>query len=296
MITKNRTNPAYGGALLGASRSAARYGATVRHCAPSVPDDIAEQAALVEQAVAEGPSAIVLLPAHETGLNGAIARAEQAGIPLVLIVSKPTAGRWVSFVGADNVALAATLARSLFDHLGGQASIAIMDGHPDSITTPERHAGFLTAAAEYPGVRILESRSGYYQREPARNAALQLLERHPRIDGLLVSNDLMAMGVMDALDETGRSMAVVSVNGTPEAVSAIRAGRLVASASYDTLSFGSLAVEAALRHVRGEAVPSEIVLPAEIIDRSNVEAWDKPYEERTSVEWETIVTRSDLSR
>jgi ribose transport system substrate-binding protein len=168
--------------------------------------------------------------------------------------------------------------------------VAIVDGHPDSTTTPERHDGFFAAAAAFPGIRILEARSGLYQRAPAHDVMRAMLDRHPRIDGVVVANDLMALGAIDALRGAGRRVPLVSINGTPDAVAAIKAGTMLASACFDTLAFGSLAAEAALRHRRGDAVPAEILLPAAIIDADNAAAWDKPYERRDCASWEAIVS------
>jgi ribose transport system substrate-binding protein len=156
-----------------------------------------------------------------------------------------------------------------------------MDGHPDSITTPMRHRGFLDALKRFPELRLVESVTGYYQRASAREAALGLLERHPKLEALLVANDLMAMGVLQALDETGRALLMVSVNGTPDAVSAIKRGR--------PLGFGCLGMEAAARFLRGEAVPRRILLPAAIIDSTNWAEWDRPYEARPLPDWASIV-------
>jgi ribose transport system substrate-binding protein len=83
---------------------------------------------------------------------------------------------------------------------------------------------------------------------------------------------------------------LVSINGTPDAVAAIKAGDMLASACFDTLAFGSIAVEAALRHRLGDAVPAEILLPAAIVDAENAAAWDKPYEQRDCASWDAVVS------
>jgi len=288
IITKNHTNPAYGGALVGAHAVARRLGCSLSHRAPATPDDVEQQSALLDQAIADRPDAIVLLPAHATGVGAAIGRVNAAGIPLVLFVSEPSTGDWAGFIGSDNVAMARDLADRVLSGLPDDAHVAIMDGHPGSITTPERRQGFEQALAARPGMRLVEAVAGDYQQAPARAAALGLLARHARLDGLLVSNDLMAMGVLQAFDDTGRHAAMGSINGTPDAIAAVRAGRMVATASFNTHRFGCLAVEMAVRHLRGDATPGRIVLPADIIDSANAEAWDQPYEQRACPDWDTF--------
>ena len=284
-ITKNHLNPAYGGALLGARLVAARHGLEVRHAAPQEPDSVEEQRALVARSIAERPAAMVLLPAHATGLNDAIAQVNAAGIPLFLVVSEPTAGRWVSYISTDSERMAHDVAMALLAQLPADARVAIIDGHPGSITTPERHRGFASALQRFPGMTLVDSVPGDYQFAPGRVAALQLLQRHARLDGLLAANDLMAMGALQAFAETGRRVPMVSINGTPDAVAAVRREQLHATASFNTYRFGCLAAEAVARHLRGEAVPPRIVLPADIIDAGNAAEWDIPYERRVPPDW-----------
>lgn len=289
VITKNHTNPAYQGALVGARSAAARFGLQIRHSAPQTPDDVEQQCALVRQAIEAKPAAIVLLPAHATGVNEVVREVNEAGIPLFLFVSEPTAGRWLSFVATDSEQMAFELAMHLLPGLAADAKVAIIDGHPGSITTPQRHRGFVRALARFPRMQLVDAVSGQYQHAPGREAAHELLRRHARLDAMLVANDLMAMGALEALQETGRQASVVSINGTPDAIAAVRSGRLVATASFNTHRFGCLALEAVGRHLRGEAVPRQIMLPADIIDSDNAAAWDIPYEQRTPPEWDRVV-------
>jgi ribose transport system substrate-binding protein len=55
------------------------------------------------------------------------------------------------------------------------------------------------------------------------------------------------------------------------------------------MSMASLAAECAIRHLRGESVPQEIMLPVQIVDRANCSLWDRPYEERECVIWSDVV-------
>ena len=55
VFTKNRTNAAYEGARLGADRVAARMGGKAVHYVPDTPDDVEQQVALVDRALAARP-------------------------------------------------------------------------------------------------------------------------------------------------------------------------------------------------------------------------------------------------
>jgi ribose transport system substrate-binding protein len=280
VFTKNFSNPAYAAARLGAERAAALWGAEITHHVPRTPDDPEEQSTLIERALATRPDAFVLTPVHPTRVNAAIARIHEAGIPIFGFVNRLPLGRTVSYVGSADGALAADIARHLFDHLKGHGRIAIVEGPPDSPTSRERVEAFDAVAAKHPGVRIVARCCGRYQREPARAAIAPILAAEPVLDGVLCANDIMAIGVLDALQAAGRRTAVVGVNAIPQAVEAIARGDMLATADFNAMHMCYLATECAIRHLRGEAVPADIELPVAIVDRHNHHRWALPYEQR----------------
>ncbi|MGH8702911.1 MAG: sugar ABC transporter substrate-binding protein [Burkholderiales bacterium] len=289
VFTKNRTNPAYTAARLGADRVAARLGARIAHYVPDKPDDVAEQKALVERAIAGRPDAAVFVPVHATAMSDSVRELEAAGIPIVNYLNRLADGRFVTFVGSDDYRLARDIAAYLFRHIGGNGDFAILEGVPAAVTSQERLRGFRDAARESPGINIVASRAADYQQETARRVTAELLARLPRVDGILCANDVMALGAIEALDAAGRRIPLVGVNALPEAIAAIRKGKLLATVDFDAMAISSIATEAAIRHLRGERVPAEIILPVKIVDAANYQPWDRPFEERESPRWEEVV-------
>ena len=290
VFTKNRSNPAYAAARLGAERVAARLGAEVRHYVPETPDDPVQQGALVLQALQEQPDAFVFTPVHPTRVNDAVASIRRSGIPLFGFVNRMPEGQCVSYVGSSDTRLAEDIAAHLCHHLGGQGEIVIVTGPPESVTSLERVAAFEATARRHPGVRIVARCAGAYLREPAREAFAAVLREHARVDAVLAANDIMAIGVLDALDAAGRRAVVVGVNAIPQAVEAIGAGRMLATADFNAMQMCFLATECAIRHGRGEAVPAEIELPVAVVHGGNWRQWDRPYEQRE------LLTLKDLQR
>jgi ABC-type sugar transport system substrate-binding protein len=285
LITKNKKNPAYVGARLGADRVAARHGCIVTHSVPDKPDDVDEQRELLEDAYAQRPDALLIAPAHATALNATLRRMQADGIPIVCFVSRPEEIACTCFVGSDDRALARGIAEYLFDRLESLGNVVTLEGHPNAITTAPRAAGFRDAARGRGNIRIVNSRPGYFLRDGGYAGMTELLAAEPRIDGVLAANDFMALGALDAMRETGRKIPIVGVNATPEGVQAIKAGGMLASASFDAMKMACLAVEAAVRVLSGERVASELILPVEVIDRFNCGGWDLPYAQRPLPDW-----------
>lgn len=268
-ITKNRTNPAYDGARLGVDRVLARLGGTARHCAPARPDDVNEQRGLIETAIAAAPDAILLFPAHPAALDPTLVRVKEAGIALFYCVSRAEGVAPVSYVSSDNYEPAQAVAGRLFEHLDGQGKVAIIEGDPDAPTSPPRTEGFRAAAARHPGIEIVACRRGNFHRKDGRLAMAAILADHVQLDGVLAANDAMAMGALEAMDAAGCLVPTTGINATPDAIEAIKAGRLLATASFEAMTMACVAAEAAVRHLRGERVPALITLLAETVDADN---------------------------
>lgn len=290
VFTKNRTNPAYTAARLGAERAAERHGASVVHYVPRKPDDIEEQIALIGDALADKPDAFVLVPVHATAVDGAINRVQAAGIPIVSVLNRVTTGKTVSFVGSDDYKLGREIASFLARHVGGRGNVVLLEGMPGALTSVNRMRGFRDTLKDYPGIEVLATLAGEYQ-QPAARAAMDafLSAPHPRLDAVLAANDAMALGVIEALAAHGERATVTGVNAVPDAIAAIKQGTLLATADFDALKLACVATEAAIRHVRGERVPEEIILPVQIVDRTNFSAWDQPLEARACPAWEDVI-------
>lgn len=290
VFTKNGENPNYQAFLLGAERAAAALGGITLPHVPSTPDDPAEQTALVQRALRETrPDAILFAPADDQAMEGPVAELNAAGIPLVGFVNRMR-GRFVSFIGADDVAMARAAAGYLIAALQGEGRVVLIEGPETAPTSRDRGRGFREEIARHPGITLLGTAPGRYLRRGGYEAMRALMAAHgARIDGVIATNDSMALGALDALEEEGRRALVVGNNGTIEAAQAIGEGRLLATMDYDGFKMGALAAMAAIRHLRGLPVPPEILLPAQVIHRGNHAAWLVPVAERPLPEWDAIL-------
>jgi ribose transport system substrate-binding protein len=289
VFTKNRTNPAYAAARLGADRSAQRLGARTVHYVPREDDDAAEQIALIDAALATRPDAFVLVPVHPTAINAAIRKISAAGVPIVGFINRFTEPLTVSFVSSDDYPLAFRVATYLCGHLKGRGEIVLFEGPQESVTSLERVRGFRDAVAKFPDVRIVASVCGDYLHEPTLRTGKKLLESGLRFDAILAANDVMALGMLELLEAAGRTSVVVGINAVPDAIAAIKSGKLLATVDFDAMKMGYVATEAAIRHLRSERVPPEIMLPVQVVDSRNCALWDKPFAERACPRWGDVV-------
>ena len=288
VFTKNRTNPAYEAFRIGADQIARSTGARVVHFVPKQPDNVDEQKAMVEQVLKDRPAVVIFIPVDDVAMVEPVKKLNDAHIPVVLL-SNPLPGSFVTYVGADDFEIGHREARYLFEHLGGKGKIVIIEGTPVAPTNRERVRGYRRALAEFPGIELLGSGVGNYQQPDARQAMEKLLAEHPQIDAVLSASDSMALGVLEALKAANRTSVVISVNGILPAIKQIESGTILATVDFNMFKIGCTATRAAVRYLKHEPLPDKIMLPAEVIDKTNYRPWLVPVDQRPCPEWNDVV-------
>jgi ribose transport system substrate-binding protein len=231
---------------------------------------------------------VVFIPVDDVAMVDSVKKLNAAKIPIVL-AANPLPGSFVTFVGADDHAIGHREARYLFEKMGGKGKIVIMEGTAGAPTNRERLRGYRQALAETPGIELLASGVGNYQQPDARRVMAGFLKEHAQIDAVLSANDSMALGVLQALKEADRKATVIGINGILPAVKEVESGNLLATVDFNMFKIGCTATRAAIRHLKGEPLPEKVMLPAEVIDKSNYQAWLVPVDQRTCPEWSDIV-------
>jgi ribose transport system substrate-binding protein len=284
VFTKNTTNPAYSAFRLAADQVGQATGARIRHFVPKQPDNVDEQKAMVEQVLKDRPDAVVFIPVDDVAMVDSVKKLNEAKIPIVLAVNS-LPGDVVSFVGSDDFGIGYAQAKYLFDKLGGKGRIVILEGTAGAPTSRERVRGYKRALSETSDITLLASGPGNYQQPDAKRVMAGFLQIYPEIDAVLAANDTMALGALEALKEANRTATVIGINGILPAIKKIESGELLASVDFNTFKISCIATMAAVRHLKHEPVPNKLMLPAEIIDKSNYKAWLVPVEQRPCPTW-----------
>ena len=117
--------------------------------------------------------------------------------------------------------------------------------------------GFQDALAEHPGINVRASLRGDYQRDVARDGVSprQGSVGRPSTPCCAPTTSWRSACWMRSALMPGAGPLVVGVNAIPEAVAAIAAGRMLATADFNAMAMSEIATEAAVRHLRGETIP-----------------------------------------
>jgi len=290
VFTKNQTNPFFNNVRVGAENAAKQLGAKVIQYVPTKPDSIPEQMSQVEDVIVKKPDAIVFTPVDYKALIPGVEKMNAAGIPVINVTDHMAGGTIVSFVGIDDYKVGRATAEALMKALGGKGNVVIIEGVKGSLSNQDRTRGLTDVTKSYPNVKLLATQAGNFQRLNALQVMENLMQSFPQIDGVMAANDAMAIGAIEALDAANRKAIVVGINGTKEAVDAVKAGKLLASGQADPFMQGCLATMMAIRHLRHQPIVAEMFLPPSVIDASNYKEFDMPVEARSCPKWEAVAT------
>ncbi|MFD4990445.1 LacI family DNA-binding transcriptional regulator [Cellulosimicrobium cellulans] len=137
------------------------------------------------------------------------------GRPTVLF-ARPPRPLPVSYVDVANADGARLAAHHLLDR--GCRTVGVVSGPLDVLAARDRLDGFRDAMARR-GHAYVPSVEGNFTVESGEAAMLELLRAAPGLDGVFVSNDVMAQGAVHALREQGRrvpdDVAVVGFDDSP---------------------------------------------------------------------------------
>jgi ribose transport system substrate-binding protein len=290
VFTKNLTNPYFQAVRIGTETAAKPLGVKVIHYIPTKPDSIPEQLSQVEDVIVKKPDAIVFTPVDYKALVPAVEKINAAGIPVTNITDRSAGGHFVAYVGADDYSIGLAIARRLLSAIDGKGNVIILEGVKGALTNTDRVRGFNDALKENPNVKLLASQPANNQRLQALQVMENLMQSFPSIDGVIALNDPMAVGAIEALEGANRKALVVGVNGSKEAVELIKSGKLLASGDFNGFIHGCIGMQIAVRNLRKQSTPKEVILKPVVIDKTNLTPYETPLEQRVCPTLEQIVS------
>jgi len=289
VFTKNQTNPFFQVVRMGAESAARQMGAVVTHYIPTKADGISEQLSQIDDVIVKRPAAVVFTPVDYRAMSAGVQKLNVAGIPVVNMVDRSEGGRFVSFVGASDYELGLVTGRYLLKALDGKGNVIILEGVKGSLVSADRVRGFTDAIKEFPQAKLVASQPANFLRLQGLQVTENLLQTHPKIDGVMAADAAMAIGAIEALEGANRKALVVGMNRNKEAIEAIKAGKMLASGDYNGFLYGCIATMAAVRDLRKLPVPKEVVFRAAVIDKSNYQAADVPSDKLACPKWEDAI-------
>ncbi|MFV0332752.1 MAG: ABC transporter substrate-binding protein [Tropicimonas sp.] len=148
-------------------------------------------------------SALVVLPFESEPLTAPVQAVSQAGA-WVTVVDRGLAVDGIEdlYVAGDNPGFGRVSGAYMAEKLPDGGKIVVLRGIPTTIDN-ERVEGF-QQAIEGSGIEIIGMEHGNWNRDDSFNVMQDFLSKYDRIDAVWASDDDMAVGVLAAIDASGR--------------------------------------------------------------------------------------------
>ncbi len=251
--------------------------------------DADSQAQQIEQAIAEKPDVLVVLPQDGAALTPVAQKAERAGIPVVNIdrlFTAPDAA--TATVLGDNYQIGVLAANYISDELKCQGNVVEIQGLAGISVTTDRTKGFTdTLKKKCPGggVKIVASQPADFNPDKGLTVMENILQAQSDIDAVYTHDDDMAQGVVQAIRNANRDddMFLTGVGGSQDAMKQIEEGGLYRATFLYNPNMAGTAVNMARLIGLGEGfselvppeVPRQVVVPAAVVTKDNVADYEQ---------------------
>ncbi len=279
LVMKTLTNPFFIEMERGAREAEAEFGIELIVRTAAQETSIEQQIQIVNDLIEDAVDAIIIAPGDSAGLIPVLKQAQDAGIVIINIdnrldpeFSESQGLVNVPFISVDNEEAAYLSAQTISEQLDEPAQVLIYEGIREAQNAQDRHAGALRAFEENPNVTIVASESAEWKIDEAYELSQELFEEHPDVTAVFAANDMMALGVIQYLSETGRDdVLVAAFDALEEAKEALEAGTLAVTIDQQAARQGYLGVDYAIRALNGEDLPAQTMIDVLVITQDNLE-------------------------
>jgi D-allose transport system substrate-binding protein len=243
--------------------------------------DADKQLELLDAALARNPDALLVSPVTSTNLLPALARASARGIPIVnvdekldLKAAKESNVKVATVIVSDNVYAGNLAAQWMVDNLKGGGKVAVLEGKAGNPSGLDRKNGFTELIGKDSRFKVVASTPADWDRAKATSVTAAILKDHPDLVGLYAANDTMALGALDALKAANKdkegSVSVIGTDAIPEALQAVKAGRMQATVAQFPGEEAFIAVESAIKLLEKRPVNDYIPAPIKLLTKTDV--------------------------
>jgi erythritol transport system substrate-binding protein len=275
ILVPSQDNPFFKAEADAASARASELGYRVRVDAHD--DDAYRQDNLIDAAIASNAAILILDNAGTDASVSAVRRAAKAGIKCFLIDRAiNTTGLAKAQIQSDNDQGAQLVAAEFARALGKKGEYVELLGRESDTNARVRTNGFHAVLDAIPGMKMVSAQSANWSQAEAFSKTETMLQAHAQIAGIIAGNDTMALGATAAVKGAGlKGIKIVGFDGSPDAIAAIKAGELQATALQPAVLIARLAMDEADQMIKTGATnkPEIQVIPCELVTKANADRY-----------------------
>lgn len=233
-----------------------------------------KQLANGQDLIARGVDVLLIESTDSSTGRKVIDLASEAGIPTVIAGLPVPGAKADGTVLTDYEQMGAEMGTWLTENRP-DAKIGLVQGLPGQGVTEAISAGFESTLA--PTVEVVADQPADWSRQKAGAVAQNMMQANPEIELIYVFNEDMAVGVYQALRESGDDVELVSNNGSEEGIELLDSGALVATVAQSASGEGILSADEAAK-VLAEGPQSQVVkYPLKVITKETQDTVEYPF-------------------
>lgn len=255
----------------GAQMAAAENHIELTVLAPASEMEVDRQNAMIEEAIAMQPNAIVLAPNSYEGTTPYAKKIEEAGIKLIVLDSVMAEEMGSSVVATDNLEGGIKMGSYMKPYLEDDSVIGIIGHVKGASTATEREMGIREALGEYEE-KIVDVEFCDSNYSKAYNLTVQMLEEHPDINVIFGLNEYSAVGAGRAVRdlELSDKIDMVGFDSSMEEVQMLEAGVFDAIVVQKPLNMGYIGVTMAYQAALGQEIPDNVDSGSVLITKETI--------------------------
>ncbi len=228
-------------------------------------EDINQQITAIENMILQQVDGIIINPGSPTALNGAIEKAYNAEIPVLVINDGPVTTEKCYELENDFYAMTKVYGEYVAEQLGGEGNVLMIRGLAGTQADIDLYEGAKDVLDQYPGITVVSEVYGEWTHTVTETAVAQVLPSLPEIDAVIGQGG-DAYGAVLAFEAAGRDIPLVC--GGNRGIFLNWWAEQYAATGYDTVSIcsnpkgiGSAAAYVMYDIITGVEMPRYMVSP-----------------------------------
>lgn len=243
-------------------------------------NDVAQMNAAIDQFVIQGFNAIIVAPSDPDSLVGSVSKAIEAKIPVISYsMGLAPDAKATAFVGSNEELIGREQAELAIKLLGGKGNVALMTGILGTSPQIGRSKGQHDGLKEAPGIKIVEEQANDWAHDKTVALIQDWLSKYPKgeLNAVFAHGPELVAAAEYAKSQGRDEILFFAVDYPEDARRAIQEGTLTATVSQSPALLSELAVNAADKALRGEAVDQKIIIKTPLVTKDNVEEMPADY-------------------
>ncbi len=226
-------------------------------------NDSSSQNNQVEDLITQKVDLIIINPVDSTAISSSVKKANEANIPVICVDRSSDEGEVVSFISSNNIEGGKLAGEFILEKAGKDAKVIQLEGIPGASSTRERGEGFKKATDGK--IDLAASQTANFDRAEGMTVMENLLQAQPDVKAVFCQNDEMALGASEAIKASGKDIVLVGFDGNEDAINAVKEGSMTATVAQKPKEMGKIALETAVKYLKGEKVEEKVDSPLELV-------------------------------